>query len=296
MTGGTALPPGQRRAALRRFGLPQFARRQAIVTVPPAVMVSGPSGRTAELAMKPLLEGVGRRDQTSALHCVTTWSALDLHWGGVTFRDVHDAAAELVPSAASARWVSFIGADGYSACMFLEDALSADVMIADELGVYRSPPSMAHQSVLSHRTTTATRTSNTWSPSATELRTALGRRDLWHTPAAGSCSRSAVSCCPGTCGAGYGEPANPPSGLGSHFTAPGSPRSSSLKAPDSRQISVLVSALRRDRESRYARRLATARSAVAVSPPSRCSALNGSSELAGGSEPHRPGPCEPSNR
>ncbi len=134
MTGGTALPPVQRRAALRRFGLPQFAGRQSVVSVPPAVKVSGPSGSVAELAMKPLLEGAGRRDQTSALHCVTTWSALNLHWGGVTFRDVHDAATQLVPSAASAQWVSFIGADGYSACMFLEDALSADLMIADELG------------------------------------------------------------------------------------------------------------------------------------------------------------------
>jgi DMSO/TMAO reductase YedYZ molybdopterin-dependent catalytic subunit len=57
--------------------------------------------RVAELRALPR-----RREQRSDLHCVTTWSALDLNWGGLPFKVLHDQLVARAAVRASARWVS----------------------------------------------------------------------------------------------------------------------------------------------------------------------------------------------
>ncbi|MER7474426.1 molybdopterin-dependent oxidoreductase [Micromonospora sp. NPDC000018] len=95
------LPAGQTAAELRRFGLPQFARVRPQPAERPVVWVSGVVRRPAQLDLAELLALPGRRDLTADLHCVTTWSATGLRWGGVPFRTVHELlAARVQPHAA----------------------------------------------------------------------------------------------------------------------------------------------------------------------------------------------------
>ena len=67
--------------------------------------------------------------QTTDFHCVTTWSKLDVQWGGVRF---HDLAA-LVQPTANAHFVVQHGGEGYTTNAPLEELMDDDVMIADEL-------------------------------------------------------------------------------------------------------------------------------------------------------------------
>jgi DMSO/TMAO reductase YedYZ molybdopterin-dependent catalytic subunit len=71
-------------------------------------------------------------EDTSDFHCVTTWSRMDLRWGGVRFRDVMAAA---VPKR-SARFVLTTGYDvdassgeAYTTNLSLDEALKADVLL-----------------------------------------------------------------------------------------------------------------------------------------------------------------------
>jgi DMSO/TMAO reductase YedYZ molybdopterin-dependent catalytic subunit len=127
------LPPGQVPAPLRRFGLPQFARRRPQPAVHPVITVTGAVTRPVQIPLDHLIRPDQRRTQRSDLHCVTTWSARDLHWNGVPFRSVHEALAARVGIARAAGWISFTGLDGYRACLRLDDALAEDVLLADRL-------------------------------------------------------------------------------------------------------------------------------------------------------------------
>lgn len=127
------LPPGQSAAPLRRFGLPQFAGIRPDPPARPMVTVTGAVARPTQIAPADLIEPHGRHTQRSDLHCVTTWSALDVQWEGVLFRDVHAALAARVGVARSARWITVTGLDGYRACLRLDDAIGHDVLLADRL-------------------------------------------------------------------------------------------------------------------------------------------------------------------
>jgi DMSO/TMAO reductase YedYZ molybdopterin-dependent catalytic subunit len=129
-----SLPPGQRaRPDFPRFGLPAFASRWPRVPTAPKLSVGGEVTESltvdlCELATLP------RRTQRSDLHCVTTWSALGMRWGGVRFRDFYEQI--IVPRAepaAGCAYVVFRGLDGFRTSLPLEDALAPDVLIADEL-------------------------------------------------------------------------------------------------------------------------------------------------------------------
>jgi DMSO/TMAO reductase YedYZ molybdopterin-dependent catalytic subunit len=61
----------------------------------------------------------------SDFHCVTTWSKMDLEWGGVRFSTVL-AAAEPLPEATH---VMCHAADGYTTNLALEEALKDDVLL-----------------------------------------------------------------------------------------------------------------------------------------------------------------------
>lgn len=131
--GPGALPPGQVRAPLVRFGLPEFAARRPQVPSHPVLAVSGAVRRPAQVDIAELTALPTRRSQDSDLHCVTTWSAQGLHWEGVPFRTVHELLAERTERHPSARWVTVTGLDGYRSCLLLEDALAEDVLFADML-------------------------------------------------------------------------------------------------------------------------------------------------------------------
>jgi DMSO/TMAO reductase YedYZ molybdopterin-dependent catalytic subunit len=88
---------------------------------------------------KPLLLGsqlgeMPRVEQTSDLHCVTTWTRQSLHWSGISFRDFYErlVLAQVRPDA-DADLVVFFGQDGYRNALPLQDLLAPDVLLADSL-------------------------------------------------------------------------------------------------------------------------------------------------------------------
>ncbi len=127
------LPPGQHAAQLERFGLPRFARRGVVPPAHPALTVFGEVRYATQFGLDELLARLPRREQRSDLHCVTTWSALNLAWSGASFRDFAQLLAEAVQPHPRAGWLMATGMDGFSTCLSLEDALADDVLLADRL-------------------------------------------------------------------------------------------------------------------------------------------------------------------
>ena len=134
------LPKGQfDLGRMPRFGLPPFASRLPSDFHSRTLDVSGDVERPSALNL--VDSAVLRRDQISDFHCVTTWSCRDLAWRGWSFLDLWNEMIfpQMIP-AQDAGFVIFIGRDGYAACLPLEDALTADIMIADGLnGVDLTP-------------------------------------------------------------------------------------------------------------------------------------------------------------
>jgi len=127
------LPPGQRADQLRRFGLPQFAGVRPQLPADPVLTVTGLVARPLQLRVSEVMEHLGRREQRSDLHCVTTWSARDLHWGGLPFSVLHDQLVTRAAVRSSAQSVLFRGMDGYRSCLLHADCMAEDVLIADTL-------------------------------------------------------------------------------------------------------------------------------------------------------------------
>jgi len=93
------------------------------------------SGDVARAGTFELADGaLSRREQISDFHCVTTWSCRGLAWRGWAFSEIWQQiiVPQMMP-VDGAGFVIFIGRDGYSACLPLEDALAGDVLIADGL-------------------------------------------------------------------------------------------------------------------------------------------------------------------
>jgi DMSO/TMAO reductase YedYZ molybdopterin-dependent catalytic subunit len=126
-----SLPAGQTTAPLRRFGLPAFALVRPRIPARPTVTVTGMVRHPTQLEVAALLAPFERVDWTADLHCVTAWTATDLHWSGVRFAQMHQLLAALVDPHPAARWVSVTGLDGYRSCLRLEDAMHA--LVADTL-------------------------------------------------------------------------------------------------------------------------------------------------------------------
>lgn len=140
MTDSRRLPPGQRAAPFERFGLPQFADRRVQVPTRPVLMVGGDVRLAAQFDLAELLADLPRHEQRSDLHCITTWSALDLDWSGVRLRDVARRVAESVEPHPGTRWLRATGLDGYQSCLLLDDAFADDVLLVDRLdGVPLTP-------------------------------------------------------------------------------------------------------------------------------------------------------------
>ncbi|MFI6369265.1 molybdopterin-dependent oxidoreductase [Nocardia sp. NPDC050630] len=133
MVPNASLPRGQRPAPHRRFGLPQFAEPYPQQQDQPVITVTGVVRHPTQIPLADLLALTDRREQCSDLHCVTTWSSLGLAWGGISFRAVHESLTALVEPHPLCKWIAFTGLDGYRSCVFLDDALADDVILADTL-------------------------------------------------------------------------------------------------------------------------------------------------------------------
>jgi len=129
-----SLPPGQRDiGSFPRFGIALWEPPPPIAE-PALIRVAGAVAHPREVPVSRLAE-LPRRDIVADFHCVTGWSVQRLHWGGVAFRTFYESV--IVPEAGPEPGVSHIlfeGADGFRTTLALDDALDADVLLADQLG------------------------------------------------------------------------------------------------------------------------------------------------------------------
>jgi DMSO/TMAO reductase YedYZ molybdopterin-dependent catalytic subunit len=129
-----SLPPGQREiGSFPRFGIALWEPPPSIAE-PALIRVAGAVASPLALPISRLAE-LPRRDIAADLHCVTGWSVKGLHWSGVAFRTFYETV--IVPEAGPHPGVSHIlfeGADGFRTTLALDDALDADVLLADQLG------------------------------------------------------------------------------------------------------------------------------------------------------------------
>lgn len=128
------LPKGQReRSTFVRFGLTPFAKRFPAITDRIAITVSGLMAQPIEIDAA-ALNTLERIEQTCDFHCVTTWSYRNLLWSGFAFKQVYDKliAPKIIPNA-DVQLMIVKGQDGARTTLQLEDALAADVILADRL-------------------------------------------------------------------------------------------------------------------------------------------------------------------
>lgn len=127
-----SLPPGQH--ARRDF--PRFGTHLHLPppTIPddPVIEIDGAvdsplSVSTADLSVLPRIQ------VTAGLHCVSGWSATGLRWEGVSFASFYRHFIEPAVTADAPRWLILEGFDGYRVVEYLDDALAADVVLADRL-------------------------------------------------------------------------------------------------------------------------------------------------------------------
>lgn len=129
-----SLPPGQRAVqGFPRFGT-HFHRPAPPIPSDPVIEVGGVvvapfSFPVTDLATLP------RRELTADFHCVSGWSAIDLHWEGVPFATLfHEVIEPEVQPESTITHVVFGGLDRYRSVVTIEDAMGKDVLVADRLG------------------------------------------------------------------------------------------------------------------------------------------------------------------
>ncbi|MBV9293441.1 MAG: molybdopterin-dependent oxidoreductase [Frankiales bacterium] len=127
------LPPGQRRIdGFPRFGI-HFGQPPPEVPDDPCIEIGGAVARPVVVRLEEL-RALPRRELVADLHCVAGWSATGLRWEGVPFATFYGAFVEpaLAPGATISH-LSIVGADSYRSVVTIEDALGADVLLADRL-------------------------------------------------------------------------------------------------------------------------------------------------------------------
>jgi DMSO/TMAO reductase YedYZ molybdopterin-dependent catalytic subunit len=130
---GLRMPPGQRPVE----GFPRFGTHlhHPPPEVPPdhAIEVGGAVTATVSMTSADLAQ-FPRREIRADLHCVAGWSAVDLLWEGVAFETVYREVIEpVLDPSVPVTHVSFVGLDGHRSVATLEDALAANVLIAENL-------------------------------------------------------------------------------------------------------------------------------------------------------------------
>ncbi len=128
------LPPGQRLiSSFPRFGL---GGRPPVVPTVPRIDVGGADLEPLTIPVADLADhaDLPRREVIADFHCVSGWTAADLRWEGVAFRDLYDLVLgpRLQPGAVVTH-VVLEGLDGYRSVALLEDLMEPDVLIADRL-------------------------------------------------------------------------------------------------------------------------------------------------------------------
>lgn len=137
---GLPLPPGQRYTdGFPRFGT-HLHHPPPAVPVEPVISIGGAVEEPFEVPAARLAT-LPRRQMTADFHCVSGWSAAAVRWEGVAFETLYREVIEpkLQPGVAVTHIV-FGGLDGFESLVLLEDALDADVLIADRLDGQPLPP------------------------------------------------------------------------------------------------------------------------------------------------------------
>ena len=127
------LPPGQHAIeGFPRFGT-HLHRPPPAVPVEPAIEIGGAVSESFALPLSELAR-LPRRELTADFHCVAGWTATNLRWAGVAFETFYRTVIEpSVEPNARISHLAFGGLDGYRSIVSIEDALAADVLIADRL-------------------------------------------------------------------------------------------------------------------------------------------------------------------
>jgi DMSO/TMAO reductase YedYZ molybdopterin-dependent catalytic subunit len=127
----TTLPPGQRRIrTFPRFGL---GGPPPAVPTDPVIEIGGVLAEPVRVPLARLAQ-LPRHEMTADFHCVSGWTATDLRWEGVAFRDFFDAVVR--PNLSAGVVVThlvFEGLDGYRSVATMEDLLDQNVLVADRL-------------------------------------------------------------------------------------------------------------------------------------------------------------------
>jgi DMSO/TMAO reductase YedYZ molybdopterin-dependent catalytic subunit len=127
------LPPGQRAVdGFPRFGT-HLHRPAPTVPADPSIEVTGAVVERTTVPVADLAE-LPRTELLADFHCVSGWSATDLHWEGVSFADFYARVIRpaLTPEDTVTHLV-FEGLDGYRSVVTIEDALAEQVLVADRL-------------------------------------------------------------------------------------------------------------------------------------------------------------------
>lgn len=127
------LPPGQRIVEwFPRFGT-DLSKPAPKIPTDPIVEIGGAVTATSAVPVIDLAT-LPRRRLDADFHCVSGWTALDLHWEGVAFADFYRLCVEpvLLPGAVVTH-VVFRGLDGFRSVVVIEDALDDNVLLADRL-------------------------------------------------------------------------------------------------------------------------------------------------------------------
>ncbi|MFI5501551.1 molybdopterin-dependent oxidoreductase [Nocardia asteroides] len=127
------LPPGQRAVE----GFPRFGTH---LHHPPPPVPAEPTLELTGALTEPVtlsradLGALPRHEQLADFHCVAGWSATGLRWEGTPFETFYRQRVEpALRPGATITHVVFAGLDGYQSIVLLDDALAADVLIADRL-------------------------------------------------------------------------------------------------------------------------------------------------------------------
>ena len=130
MNDNKILPLGQKESGIfPRFGLPQYANRfpKEIKKIRLSV-----GGDLDEFEISEELHSIPRTHQVSDFHCVTTWSKLNLNWGGYRFKDFYTTF--ILPKVTyEIKFVVLKAQDGYKTSLPLSDLLNQNVLLADQL-------------------------------------------------------------------------------------------------------------------------------------------------------------------
>lgn len=125
------IPPGQVVVDdFPRFGIPGRPPR---VPDDPVLRISGAGIEPLALPLSALAQ-LPRKEVTADFHCVSGWTATDLHWEGVAFVALYEAViAPALPVGTVLTHVIFQGLDRYRSIATIDDALTADVLLAEHL-------------------------------------------------------------------------------------------------------------------------------------------------------------------